>query len=112
MSAGAKTKGNQMTELKVGAEFDGDTYNPRKDKVRLTSQLSKVHHLMKSGRWYTLRGIADQIGASEASVSARIRDLRKEKFGGFIVERKRSDRSKGLYFYRIKPEDPVQLGLV
>jgi biotin operon repressor len=101
-----------MTELKVGAEFDGETYDPEKDKARLTGQLLKVYDTMKDGHWVTLRYVAAATGASEASVSARIRDLRKEKFGGFTVERKRSEKHKGLWHYRIKAEDPKQLRLV
>jgi len=35
----------------------------------------------------------------EASVSARLRDLRKEKFGGHVVERRAVKR--GLFEYRV-----------
>ena len=39
-------------------------------------------------------------GGSEAGISARLRDLRKEKFGGYSIERKRSD--EGLWWYRME----------
>lgn len=82
------------------AHFDGDTYEPVLDKVRLTGQLLAVYTIMKDGDWYTLKNLRLMIGkGTEAAVSARIRDLRKRKFGGFTVDRKRTD--SGLFFYRL-----------
>ena len=84
---------------KTGAEFDGDTYEPDKDKARLTGQLGRVFAVMSDGHWHSLREIADKAKGSEASVSARLRDLRKEKFGSYEVERRRLDG--GLFQYRL-----------
>lgn len=81
------------------ADHDGDTYDPVLDKVRLNAQTKAVYLAIRDGGWYTLRQIADYVGAPEASVSARLRDLRKAKFGGFVVERKRW--SGGTYRYRL-----------
>tara|TARA_R110000765_G_C18527876_1_gene559144 strand:- start:126 stop:434 length:309 start_codon:yes stop_codon:yes gene_type:complete len=88
--------------------FDGNTYNRDKDQHRLTGQYLKVFNLMKDARWRTLRTVADLIDAPEASVSARLRDFRKEKFGSHIVERDRNDQ--GLFFYRliVRTPEPVQ----
>lgn len=62
---------------------------------------------MLDGVWRTLPEIASAIGAPEASVSARLRDLRKPKFGGFDVGRKaRGDASEGLYEYRLRRGSP------
>ena len=102
-----------MNTLRVGADFDGDTYEPDKDKVRLTGQLMRVYNAMYDGRWHTLGWLSQVAKASEASVSARLRDLRKDKFGGFCVERKRSEIARGLWFYRlVLPKVPVQLELM
>ena len=79
--------------------FDGETYEPDKDKARLTGQLLRVFDLMGDGHWHTLRWLSDHAMGSEASVSARLRDLRKDRFGGFNVERHRLDG--GLWEYRL-----------
>ena len=69
--------------------FDGETYDPPKDHARLTKQLDRVFALMRDGRYRTLAELAACVGAPEGSVSARLRDLRKRKFGGWVVDRKR-----------------------
>lgn len=81
--------------------FDGETYDPARDAKRLTGQALRVHDLMRDGRWRTLRAIADELQAPEASVSARLRDLRKPRFGGLHVHRRRTDRA-GVYEYRLE----------
>jgi len=65
---------------------DGKTYEPGRDYVRLSGQNKKVFGLIVDGRWRTLREIADAVEGSETGVSARLRDLRKAKFGGYRVE--------------------------
>lgn len=86
--------------------FDGETYNKHIDGNRLTSQFDRVHGLMLDGQWRTLGEIAEAISyppydqASEAGVSARLRDLRKPRFGGYEVERRRR-HGAGLYEYRL-----------
>lgn len=86
-------------------DFDGKTYDPAKDKKRLTGQLAYVQFIMSDRKWRTLGEIADIIKnnydkiASEAAISARLRDLRKAKFGKYEVDRRR--RSKGLFEYRV-----------
>ena len=80
--------------------FDGRTYEPTRDYVRLTGQLERVFEIMKDGRWRSLGGITKLIGSgSEASVSARLRDLRKEKYGAHSVERVNIEQ--GLFMYRL-----------
>ena len=89
--------------------FDGATYDQEKDGARLGSQLERVASLMEDGRWRTLREIVRSIdGASEAGISARIRDLRKPKFGGYLVEKKRIDDDGGTWIYRLLMEKGVQ----
>lgn len=82
--------------------FDGSTYSPDLDESRLTSQLDRVKTLMLDGKWRTLGEISLVTQGSEASISARLRDLRKERFGSYQVERRRrGDPSDGLFEYRI-----------
>lgn len=80
---------------------DGPDLTPA-DQLRLGTQLARVQTLMGDGRWRTLAQIAAIVGGSEAGVSARLRDLRKDKFGAHRVERHRT-HSAGLWYYRLVP---------
>lgn len=82
--------------------FDGATYEPEQDRVRLSDQHRRIAAVMRDAKWRTLDEIGTATGDPPASVSARLRDFRKERFGSYIVERRR--RSKGLFEYRIDPE--------
>lgn len=83
--------------------FDGKTYNAARDKDRLKTQLFNVWRLMKDGRWRTLEQISEKVGCPEASVSARLRDFRKRKFGSHTVERQYV--RQGLFKYRLIPNE-------
>jgi len=85
--------------------FDGETFNKDRDGKRLNKQQRAVTEVMLDGKWRTLKHIAMTIGAPEASVSARLRDLRKPRNGGYIVERRYI--TKGLYEYRVLPPPPI-----
>lgn len=79
--------------------FDGSTYDHNRDGDRLARQLTAVRELMADGEWRTLGEIAATVQAPQASVSARLRDLRKSRFGSFTVERKYL--GDGLFQYRV-----------
>lgn len=79
--------------------FDGETYRPEADRDRLGKQLVSVQTLMRDRHWRTLAEIAALVHAPEASVSARLRDLRKPRFGAWNVERRR--RTEGTWEYRV-----------
>lgn len=81
--------------------FDGATYDEERDGARLRLQLVKVLDLMKDQRWRTLAEISRSVEAPEASCSARLRDARKEKFGGHTVNRRRVKDEKGLHEYQL-----------
>ena len=81
------------------ANFDGETYDRDRDGARLAYQMSAVVSLVKNGSWWTLKDLSRTTGYPESSVSARLRDLRKPKFGSFNVERKYI--SRGLWAYRV-----------
>lgn len=86
----------------MSADFDGETYDADRDKKRLTSELERVRRLMEDGVWRSLSEISLRTGAPEASVSARLRDLRKPKFGARIVQRMYA--GEGRWVYRLEPE--------
>ncbi len=85
--------------------FDGVTYEKEHDQERLTNQLERVKNLMADGRWRTLDEIAFYTKSPVPSISTRLRDLRKERFGSHTVERRaRGERSSGLFEYRVVPK--------
>jgi hypothetical protein len=90
------------------SDFDGATYSRALDGARLTSQLHHVKMLMRDGQWRTLSQIAAAVEGSNAALSARLRDLRKPKFGGYLVERQRIEG--GLYKYRLLLDKPSSGG--
>lgn len=98
------TQTDLIQECLRKAEFDGITYDRKLDYQRLSGQLKRVFSVMVTGGWRTLSEIARETGdQSEAAISARLRDLRKTKFGSFEVERRRrGDAKKGLWEYRLK----------
>lgn len=91
-------------------DFDGGTYDRQLDHDRLGTQLERVYDVLVRHRdrgHITLRNLARAAGAPEASVSARIRDLRKSKFGGYNVDARRRDEG-GTWEYRLLPEKPPE----
>ena len=87
-------------QLDPNMAFDGRTYEPEFDHKRLTGQLKWVYIVLRDGRWQTLSAITSVAGGSEAAVSARIRDLRKPKFGSHLIDRRRVGTT-GLFKYRM-----------
>ncbi len=80
-------------------EPEGRTYEPTQDKGRLSAQHTRVVHAMQDGAWRTLAEIEAKTGDPQASISARLRDLRKPQFGQHTVARRR--RTQGQYEYRL-----------
>lgn len=86
-------------------DFDGKTYDSARDKSRLNSQLECVLWIICDGEWHTLAGIHHAISTqfgkvySEAGISARLRDLRKERFGELEIDRR--NINGGLWEYRL-----------
>lgn len=79
--------------------FDGATYDVNLDHDRLKGQLWRVFQLMSDGKYRTLGEIAEEAHGTEASVSARLRDLRKSKYGSREIQRERV--AGGLFRYRL-----------
>jgi hypothetical protein len=78
---------------------DGATFDAKLDAARLGKQHSVVLALMGDGEWRTLSAVSARTGYPEASISARLRDFRKERFGAHEVERRR--RTAGTWEYRL-----------
>ncbi len=90
---------DQLQKPSPASAFDGGTYEVDRDYLRLDCQLGKVFALMKDGRWRTIPQITEETGGSEAAISARLRDLRKKKYGEHTVLREYMDH--GLFRYRL-----------
>ena len=91
-----------MTDLAILSR-DGATYVYSRDGQRLHKQHNRVLAAMQDGQEHTLAEIAAKTGDPEASVSARLRDLRKPKFGSYNIVRRYVER--GLHVYQLKPRD-------
>lgn len=85
--------------------FDGSTFNPERDGQRLGDQMLAVLAIMSTKQWWTLSQLSMFTGFPEASVSARLRDLRKPKFGGYTIEREYV--RKGQWRYRMVEQEEV-----
>lgn len=58
------------------------------------------------GLWWTLRELSEVTGHPEASISARLRDFRKTKYGGHTVLRRRKyGIGMGTWEYRLVPRE-------
>ena len=90
--------------------FGGETYKAELDKARLLKQLERVFETMQDGVWRTLKEIrqATPAMAQETSLSARVRDFRKVRHGGYLVERRRrgGETQTGLWEYRLDVNAP------
>lgn len=80
--------------------FDGQTYDHSRDCIRLTGQLAAVKAVMLDAGEHRLSELAMLCGCSEASASARLRDLRKDRFGGWRIIR--THVKNGLFTYRME----------
>ena len=103
----------RMSEL---PQFGGSTYDGGRDGPRLLKQLHAVAIVMSEGERKTLSGLASEVSqllgryCSEASVSARLRDLRKEVRLGFPhVAVRRQHIANGLHMYWVPEQDAQRL---
>jgi len=85
--------------------FDGNTYDANRDQDRLENQLDATFNIMNDGRWRTIPELTALVSlrirreVTTQSVSARLRDFRKEKFGGHRVDRE--SLGGGVFQYRL-----------
>jgi hypothetical protein len=85
----------------------GYTYDHHEDFVRLNRQAYDVWRVMVTGQWYSLSALSEITGHPEASVSARLRDFRKKRFGHHTVEHMRV--SGGFWLYRLLPNPGCEI---
>ena len=78
---------------------DGKTYRAEFDYDRLNRQMQAVWKVVQDKEWHTLYEISEKTGEPEQSVSARLRDLRKARFGNHDVMRRYL--GEGLWEYRV-----------
>ena len=91
-----------MNQLDLDFRADGSTYEAEHDRERLFAQLNRVREVMKDGEWRTLFEIEASTGDPTQSISARLRDFRKERFGNHTVNRRRRGPEKrGLFEYQL-----------
>jgi hypothetical protein len=89
-----------------GSEFDQQI-----DGERLQTQLEVIAEVMLAafnrGEWLSLAEIEERTGYPSASISAQLRHLRKKKFGGHKVEKRRRSHHDGgrggTYEYMVCP---------
>ena len=85
--------------MQVEFIFDGADYVHERDNKRLAKNHFKLKELMQDEHFRTLCEISALIHVPEASVSAALRDFRKEKFGKHILNKKYL--GNGLYSYQL-----------
>jgi len=84
--------------------FDGVTYEPEHDEPRLFKQLRLVARVLENSQWWTLWELHEATSIPLQSISARIRDLRKDRWGARLVDRRRrAAPARGLFEYRLVP---------
>jgi len=91
-----------MSHVQSELKFDGSDYSQRLDGVRLTGQIQRIYGLMKDAKWRTIKEIASVCDDPPCSVSAQLRHLRKPRFGGHTVLKRRKGGEKGgLWEYQL-----------
>ena len=84
----------------------GLTFDFEKDYKRLNKQMLRVFTAMFGTGWKSLAMISNHTHDPESSVSARLRDFRKQQFGGHAVGRMRQGNT---YFYKLAWNPEVKL---
>lgn len=90
----------------INGPRDGDTFDSGEDESRLNIQMNRTWAVMSDYQWHPSPELEQLVGDSWASVSARVRDLRKPKFGGHRVESRRVPGGNGLWEYRLATPPP------
>ncbi len=69
------------------------------DCARLEGQTKRIYNLMIDGAWRTLSEIERITGDPQPSISSQLRHLRKPRFGGFVLNKRR--RNRGTWEYQL-----------
>ena len=82
--------------------FNGEGYENNADHARLTGQVKRVFNCMRDCAWRTLPEIELITGDPQASISAQLRHLRKDRFGAHTInKRRRGTPTSGLWEYQL-----------
>ena len=96
------TNMKQKDLFETKEDWVGKVYDYKFDFTRLKKQRERVWAVMISHDWVTLSEIASKTGDPEASISASLRDFRKEKYGFHtVMKRPRGARQRGLWEYKL-----------
>src|SRR3954464_10522588 len=95
-----------MNIIPGDGDRDGNTFNHDFDYDRLNKQARAVYNVLSDNEWHTLAELEEATEHPQASISARIRDLRKQKFGKHIVLRRRAAFGGGTWEYQLEPRVP------
>lgn len=88
----------------------GPDFDERLDGERIRTQLDCIREYMLSVGWKSLQEIKSVLRYPESSISAQLRHLRKERFGAYVVEKRRRGLS-GTWEYQVsKPILPAIQG--
>lgn len=91
-------------QAKPMPHFNGSDYSKDLDHDRLGRQINEIFGLMKDGQYRTLREIEQATGHPQASCSAQLRNLRKSRFGGHLVNKRRrpsTELDRGIFEYQL-----------
>ena len=84
-----------------------NSLDPQIDGKRILSQRDRVLDFMLDLKWHTLYEIEKALGYPSASVSARLRDFRKQQYGGYTVDRRRRKEGGGTWEYLVYYPQPL-----
>ena len=95
---------NQWTieDYLARARYEG-AVDPIVDFDRLQGQTRKIFNLMSDGIFRTLAEIEAITGYPQASISAQLRHLKKLRFGGHTINKRRKYEVRGLWEYQLVP---------
>lgn len=82
------------------ARYEGPV-DPKIDFDRLQGQTKRIHDLMIDGVYRTLSEIENITGDPQPSISSQLRHLRKIRFGGFILNKRRRNENGGTWEYQL-----------
>ena len=83
----------------------GPDYEVPLDAPRIEKQHERIREYMRTVGWKTLAEIESATGDPQSSISAQLRHLRKPKFGGWVVDKRRRE-GHGTWEYRLSQPEP------
>jgi hypothetical protein len=95
-----------MSKGKIIRNGEGNGYDENIDGKRLKTKSGRIMQLMSDGQWRVFEEIAEALNmpaGSSPSISASLREFRREKWGYMQVEKRRRATYSGLWEYRVLP---------